>query len=250
MAGIFGTFLRPQITPYVILFIERDGSTYLTSLMADHPDIQAIYERFAVLKQQGQSAAEQLAWADHYLARPWVGKHAAVGFKTKLVDVLDAAGFARLLQARGVRVIQMQRRNRVKAVISRINAKRLHDASGNWNLYQKENRMPPAEVDPELFALYLREREAADAELEAFAGQLALPTLKLVYEDLLTHRDQTLASVFRFLRVRPLPVQGKTLKHTSDDLREVILNFADLRAGYAATPYAAMFDEVLAPGAA
>ena len=249
MAGFLGYFLRRQVTPYVILFIERDGSTYLTSLLAEHPDIQAIYERFAVLKQQGQNAAAQLAWADSYLTRPLLARHAAVGFKTKLVDVLDLDGFAKLLQAKRCHIIQMQRRNRVKAVVSRINAKRLHDKSGNWNLYKSEDRIPPSDFDPAQFAEFLREREAADAALEAYAGRLQLPTVKLVYEDLLTDREATLNRGFALLRVRALPLVGKTLKHTSDDLRDVILNFDELRAGYRGTAYEAMFDEVLVPTA-
>ncbi|MCC6189288.1 MAG: hypothetical protein IT318_09650 [Anaerolineales bacterium] len=250
MAGLPRYFLRNQVTSYVLLFIERDGSTYLTSLLENHPDVQAIYERFAVLRQEGQTAEQQLAWAREFLTPPLVGRAAAVGFKTKLVDVLDKEGFARLLHETGCRVIQMQRGNRVKAVVSRINAKRLHDASGNWNLYKESDRMPPLEVDPAQFDQYLQEREQADETLEAYVSRLQLPKHKLVYEDLLTRRDATLSGVFDFLGIHRLPVEGKTLKHTSDDLREVILNFEALRGRYAGTPYAAMFDEVLVPQAA
>jgi LPS sulfotransferase NodH len=238
------------VTPYVILFIERDGSTYLTSLLSSHPDVQAIYERFAVLKQQGQNAEQQLAWARGFFTPPLIGRAAAVGFKTKLVDVLDPDGLAQVLREKHCRVIQMQRRNRVKAVISRINAKRLHEASGNWNLYKEADRMPAAAVDAEQFAAYLKEREDADHELETYTSRLGLPTLKMVYEELLTSRDQTLGKVFDFLRLRHVPVEAKTLKHTSDDLRDVILNFDELRGRYAGTRYESMFDEVLAPQAA
>jgi hypothetical protein len=87
-----------------------------------------------------------------------------LGFKTKLVDVLDLPGFTELLHRKKVRVIQMQRRNRVKAVISRINAARLHEASGKWNLYDESDRLPPLEVDIAQFDQYLKERIAADDE--------------------------------------------------------------------------------------
>lgn len=249
MAGLPRYFLRNQVTPYVILFIERDGSTYLTSLLANHPDVRAIYERFAVLRQEGQTAEQQLSWAREFFTPPLIGRAAAVGFKAKLVDVLDQEGFARLLHEKGCRIIQMQRGNRVKAVVSRINARRLHESSGNWNLYEEADRVPPAEVDLALFEQYLREREQADEALEAYVSRLRMPTHKLVYEDLLTRRDATLSGVFDFLGVRRLAVEGKTLKHTSDDLREVVLNFEALRGRYAGTPYAAMFDEVLVPQA-
>lgn len=246
MPLIPGFYLRPEITPYIILFIERDGSTYLTSLLMSHPDIEAIYERLAVLRQKGAGASEQLGWARNFLTPPWLGRKAAVGFKTKLVDVLDREGFTRLLLEKRPHLLYMQRRNRVKAVVSRINARRLHDASGNWNLYKEADRMPPMAIDRLEFDAYLKEREAAEQELETYVQHLQLPTLKTVYEDLMLNREAVLENVFKFLRVAPRPLVSKTLKHTSDNLREVVLNFDELRASYAGTEYVAMFDEVLA----
>jgi LPS sulfotransferase NodH len=245
MVKNIGIFFRHQVTPYVILFIERDGSTYLTSLLMSHPDINAVYERFSVLKQKGATVKEQLEWADKFLTPPFIGRKAVVGFKTKLVDVLDLEGFSRLLQKKNAHILQMQRRNRIKAVVSRINARRLYEASGKWNLYQESDRMPPMTVDPDEFARFLKEREQADQDLESFAVQLGLPRLKLIYEDLLRDRDAVLNTVFAFLKVRPKPVQGSTLKHTKDNLREVVINFDDLRSRYVGTPYEEMFDEVL-----
>jgi hypothetical protein len=142
----------------------------------------------------------------------------------------------------------MRRRNMVKAVVSRINARRLYEASGKWNLYKEADRMPPTEFDPEQFDLYLKEREASDCELNDYVDGLDLPRLRVEYEDLLVNRDAALSRVFDFLRIRRFPVQGKTLKHTGDDLREVVLNFDELRGRYAGTVYGPMFDEVLLPG--
>jgi LPS sulfotransferase NodH len=238
-------FFRFQTTPYIILFIERDGSTYLTSMMMEHPDVQAVYEHFAVLRQKGATAEDQLNWARDFFSPPLLGKKRAIGFKTKLVDVLDREGFTELIHRKGCHVIQMRRRNLVKAVVSRINARRLYEASGKWNLYKESDRMPPTVFDPEQFDQYLQERQQSDQELEDYVAQLQLPKIKVEYEDLLQNRDRVLRQVFAFLKIRPWPVEGKTLKHTQDDLREVILNFDDLRSRYAGTRYEAMFDEVL-----
>jgi LPS sulfotransferase NodH len=240
-------YLRPQVTDYVILFIERDGSTYLTSMLMEHPDIQAEYEKFAVLRQQGAAGKEQLAWLDSFLTPPWIGKKAALGFKTKLVDVLDMNGFTRLLQNKSCHIIQMRRRNMVKAVVSRINARRLYEASGHWNLYKESDRMPPLDIDPEQFEQFLEERRQADQTLDDYVGNLDLPKIKVEYEDLLVNRDRVMKELFAFIKVRAQKLQGKTLKNTQDDLREVVLNFDDLRARYAGTVYEPMFDEVLVP---
>jgi len=241
-------FLRKQVTPYVILFIERDGSTYLTSLLISHPHIEAIYERFAVLKQKNVNAADQLIWAKTFFTPRLINRYAAVGFKAKLVDILDLAGFTSLIHEKKVRIIHMQRRNQVKAVVSRINARRLYENSGNWNLYKEVDRMPAFEIDPLIFAKFLQEREQADDELTNYVDHLNLPVLKILYEDLLVNRDKVLAQVLEFLRVKHYPVKENTLKHTSDDLRDVILNYDHLRALYLGTRFENMFSEVLSTG--
>jgi LPS sulfotransferase NodH len=237
--------LRSRVTPFVVLFIERDGSTYLTSLLASHPEVRVVYERFAVLRQQGASPQAQLAWADAFFSPPLIGRAAAIGFKTKLVDVLDPNGFARLLRARACRILLMRRQNHVKAVVSRINARRLHDVTGNWNLYDSSDRMPPMVVDPGEFDRFLKERAAAERELEDYVARLGLPTLRLDYEEMLVDRETALARVFGFLQVRPVALEGRTLKHTPDDLRRVVLNFDDLVHRYTGTAYEPMFREVI-----
>jgi LPS sulfotransferase NodH len=240
-------YLRPQVTAYVILFIERDGSTYLTSMLMEHPEIQAEYEKFAVLRQQGADGKGQLEWLDAFLTPPWIGKKAALGFKTKLVDVLDLDGFTGLLRRKHCHIIQMRRRNMVKAVVSRINARRLYEASGNWNLYKESDRLPPLDIDPIQFDQYLEERRQADQALDDYTAGLSLPKIKVEYEDLLVNRDRVMKELFDFIGVRPQELKGKTLKNTQDNLREVVLNFDDLRARYIGTVYASMFDEVLVP---
>lgn len=242
---LFPFYFRSQITPYVILFVERDGSTYLTSLLSEHPHIDAIYERFAVLHQKGLGAAEQLAWVERYYAFPLISRIGAVGFKTKLADVLDLEAFTRFLHERGIKIIHMQRRNRIKAVVSRINARRLWEATGKWNLYREKDRLPPLEIDLAEFAAFLREREEADQALSAYVNGLQLPALRVCYEELLTNRQRVLQETFSFLGVPFVDVKGKTKKNTSDDLRDAVANFDDLRAAYAGSPYERMFDEVL-----
>lgn len=241
MASIF---LRPQVTPFVILFVERDGSTYMTTLLQEHPDVETVFERFAVMKQKGQTAEEQLAWANDHWTPALVSKVGAIGFKTKLVDVLDLDGFTRLLREKNVKILYMYRRNRIKAVVSRINARRLHEATGNWNLYQESDRQPPMTVDLAEFHQFVREREEADNALAAYVERLQLPQMRIQYEDLQADKDGMLKQIFAFLGVPDVAVQGKTKKHTSDDLREVVLNFDELKASFAGTPYFEMFDEV------
>lgn len=238
-------FLRKQVTRFVILFVERSGSTYLATLLDAHQDILARREEFAQMRQRGAGGAEQLEWASQFYTPPLVGDHKAIGFKTKIVDILDPDGFAQLLENTNCRIIQLYRRNAVKAAISTINAKRLYDASGNWNLLKESDRLKPFSVDIDEFEQLLKERQEWDREVDDFANRLKLPKMTLYYEDLLQDEKLFKERVFDFIGVRHLPVQGKTIKNTQDDLRRAILNFNQLRSRFAGTIYEPMFDEVL-----
>ncbi|MCI0519978.1 MAG: hypothetical protein L0Z70_06930 [Chloroflexi bacterium] len=238
-------YFSPQTVRYVILFVERSGSTYLATALATHPNIDARREEFASLIQQGKNAQQQLAWAEDFYSQPLVGRYKAYGFKTKMMDILDPQGFADLLRRMEVHVIQLQRRNTVKAVISTINAKRIYQASGNWNLLKEGDRQPAFEVDLAEFDALLKEREVWDRELADYVRALGQPTLELFYEELLQDENRFLTRIFEFIQAPPRPLQAKTLKNTRDDLREVILNLDALKNQYAGTPFAEMFDEVL-----
>jgi hypothetical protein len=105
--------------------------------------------------------------------------------------------------------------------------------------------MPPLEIDPHQFEQFLEERRQADQELDKYIAGLDLPKIKVEYEDLLVNRDRVMNALFAFIDVPPQPLRGKTLKNTQDNLRDVVLNFEDLRAHYAGSVYESMFDEVL-----
>jgi LPS sulfotransferase NodH len=239
----FKIFFRTQVVNYVLFLVGRVGSTYLTSLMNSHPNIEAFGEEIRDLEKDGAKA--QLDWTNKFMNPPMIGKHGARGFNVKLVHIVDPDGFRQLLQQHNCKIMHMQRRNRVKAVISRINGKRLYNSTGMWGLYDENNRLPPLKVDLEQFDEYLQHREKVDNELADYVNSLSLPTLQLCYEDLTTNQGVFLNDVFQFLGVDPMPVKGETLKITSDNLREAIENFDELRSRYAGTQYEAMFDEVL-----
>jgi hypothetical protein len=239
--------LRFQVTPFVILFVERAGSTYLITALKSHPGVLALTEKLDALRKEGKGAAEQLAWARQFLTPPLVGRHRAIGFKTKTLDILDPNGFAALLRERGCRIVQLQRRNSIKAVVSTLNARRQREVSGNWNLLSESTRLPPFAVDLDEFDTLLADRARLDRELEEYVKYLALPTLSLSYEDLLRDEGAFVGRTLAFLDGGKQQVQGKTLKNTADDLRLAILNYDQLRARYAGTRYESMFDEVPVP---
>ncbi len=230
---------------FVILFPGRVGSTFLVSALDAHPDIEAKGERLDPLRTEG--AAAQLDWARRYLKGRIVNRYRAVGFKTKLRDVVDKHAFADLARELDVRIILLDRRNDVKHVVSRITARALKDTTGRWNRYAGDGagRADAVTIDADDFDVRLRAVVAEKASIVDYVATLGLVCLHVDYEDLLAEPDATFAQVLGFLGIRVTPMTGATVKNTSDDLRDVIHNFDEVRSRYVDTIYEAMFDEVL-----
>jgi LPS sulfotransferase NodH len=237
-------YFRNEISRYVLFLVGRVGSTYLQQLLNSVPNILALSEELRDLEEEGVDV--QLDWSRKFFSPPLLDRHKVRGFNVKLVHLVDPQRFAQLLLEKQCKIIHMQRRNRIKAVISRINGRRLYKKTGMYGLFDKSNRLPPMTVDLEEFDEFLQHREKVDREMEEYVKSLKLPKLPLYYEDLLKDKKEFLNRVFAFLEVEPYPVQDATLKITRDDLRDVITNFDVLRARYLGTEYETMFDEVVA----
>ena len=169
----------------------------------------------------------------------------AVGFKTKLNDVLDTDRFASLLQGLNARILVTQRRNTVKLIVSWFNSERIFAASGDWNVYANKGPQEPLRLAPEKFDRRLKSVVIGKERLDRFVKNLGLSTLQIDYEDLLLHQQKTLRKVCSHLSVPYQSMESNCSKATSDDLRPVIGNFEELRSYYKGTAYEPMFEEIL-----
>lgn len=236
-------YFRNTVTRFVILFEGRTGSSYLVSSLATHPRVRAEGEALVRLKDLGHDA--QADWVRRTLAAPLLGKWGAIGFKTKLRDIADREQFAELLREQGVKIIHMQRRNRVKVAISEINCNVLYERTKQYNVYKKEDRLPAIRIEVPDFKEILSMRERLDEELKHFVDGLRLSVMNVFYEDLLLDEENTLNGIYQYLGVPSRMTKGASYKNTSDNLRDALLNFDELRASVAGTSYEKMFDEVL-----
>ncbi len=227
---------------FIVLMLGRTGSSLLVEALDSHSRVRARGEAFGHhSKRPPGRQIERIR--DFYTT--FDGSAGVVGFKLKYRDIGSVSALADLMRDLEIRVIHLQRRNRVKHVVSFFNAVRLFDATGGWNLYEADDRLGAFRLDPRDFAERLETMNDESAALAAYVAALELPTLDLSYEDLLTHRNQTIARVFSFLGVGSEPVKPAALKNTPDDLRLVVRNFEQLYTIYRGTLYEAMFDEVL-----
>jgi hypothetical protein len=75
---------------------------------------------------------------------------------------------------------------------------------------------------------------------ERFSGH---KTFDVFYEDLSADLDGTLANVEEFLGVEPEPATITMRRQNPEPLRDLIANYDELRAAFASSEYASLFDE-------
>ncbi len=231
---------------FIVFFPGRSGGSFLASSLEAHPQVLMTPEPLGVRKVR-IGAAGQMRWVRrYYRGRPFAPER-AIGLSTKLTDIADPDWFAGLLRRHRTRVVLLSRENDVKRTISIIRARALNDETGTWNRSSGDRPIGPTVVDPDEFATKLERNRARKEALVDYASQLGLPMLRIDYSDLLVRPTATLAGVFEHIGVDPRAVGASTVKNTSDDLRESVENFDELRARYVGTEYEAMFDEVLLP---
>jgi LPS sulfotransferase NodH len=232
-------------TPFVVLFQGRSGSTWLIEALQSHSSVIAQGEALIALQERGAEA--QNDWTLDYLSRERAPECGAVGFKTKLSDILDRKRFGDVLRATGCRIVWLDRENVVKQVISWMRADALFRRTSRWNLYDHAQRMPAAPINPDEFVSRLRLVERGRAELKAYVDQLDLPTHCVTYERLMLESENELRTILQFVGLPAHALNALCLKSTHDDLRLSVTNLAELRSRLGREDYLAMCDEVLAP---
>lgn len=238
-----------QFKPFVVIFQGRSGSTYLMEALNSHPQIDSYLEILAPLKKKIKKGkikpSDQLKTVRKCLSEPSSTNISAIGFKTKLKDVIDPDSFATVLKQTQAKIICLTRRNQIKRVVSLERAIKLNESTGDWNLYQPESKPKAFAIDVDEFKIWLKQSEREKLKILNYVHDLGLPTLYLFYEDLIKHSQTTFEEIFAFLEVQSHPLEASCIKNTNDNLREEILNFDDLRSCYVGTPYEEMFDEVI-----
>ncbi len=230
--------------PFAILIMGRTGSTLLTEALDSHPRVVCAGEWLTGVGRK-KGAKRQIIEARSYLKHRPSDDCSAWGFKLKLSDVKDRGAFADVLRDSGASIIHLERKNRIKQVVSMFNAARLHAATADWNLYDPGARPGMFRIDPVEFREALAQVERGCTALREYVAALGLPSLYIVYEELLEDPSAVFVRAFSFLGVPPADAKGKAVKNTDDDLRKVLENFEELRESVAGSPYVSMFDEVV-----
>lgn len=243
-----------QFTPFVVIFQARSGSTYLIDSLNSHPQIDAhfevLVENAKKIRKGKLKPNNQLEFVDRLLSKPPNSHNiVAVGFKTKLKEIVEKSRFADLLRKKQAKIICLTRKNLIKQTVSLLRAVKLNQETGDWNLYEPENKPKALKIDLDDCRIWLKQLEDEKQRIFNYVDSLRLPSLYLSYEDLLEKKDITFERIFSFLKVEPQMLNASCFKNTSDNLSQEILNFDEVRSYYVGTPYEEMFDEVLVTNA-
>jgi hypothetical protein len=221
-------------TRFILLFEGRTGSSYIMNALDSLPYVKSCGE---LLVRKTADEQERIL-RDLYET---AGVE-SIGLKTKLRDIADTDRFVRLMAEYDVKMLVMYRKNLVKLALSRLNAKRIFQAYGTWNLAKGQNPLPAFAPTPAEFDEALNFRKTKEDELKAFVSSMNYPHIVRYYEDLLDDKPQLFADMFKYFKITPDPLYSEVKKNTSDDMRDTLLNFDDIKAHYQGTPYEEMFD--------
>lgn len=219
---------------FVILTSGRTGSELLVSLLAAHPAIACDGELLAIRRLRPRALLDsRAAVAGVRGARAW-------GFKLLRSHLLlqsadDPAAQIRDLQARGYRMIRLERRDLLQQAVSFVRAAggRYHHRRGDGSRHE------PIAVDP---ATVIATMVVLEDAVRFDGGVLAgTAHLELVYEEDLIgpERQQATAdAVAGLLGLPSHPVSSDLVKITPRRTSELVTNYDELATALAATRFA------------
>lgn len=240
---------------YVLLFEGRTGSSYVMSCLESHPNVIATGEALA-----NKSAVEQHKWVDEFFknggespsagmkekVKRLIGKGSkqeimACGFKTKLREFTDPEDFKNLLDKHDCKIVYLDRKNIIKQALSGLNVERLYQKYGTYNLKKGQAPLEPFAPTIEEFEEAIRFKLEKNKQLDDYIQQLSRPMIKLYYEEILEDHDTFFAKLLDFLEVPARPMESKFVKNTKDDMREVLLNYDEIKQHFSDKGYAELF---------
>ncbi|MFM1833054.1 MAG: hypothetical protein RLZZ461_1370 [Planctomycetota bacterium] len=205
------------------------------SALGAHPAVEAQGE---ILVRQSPEAQRRLVRAALAPGR----RVTARGFKTKMKDVAEPDDLRAAIVELNALVIHMRRADLLRLALSRINARRLHDATGRWNRTADMPESGAVPVTTEELQTALEACVDEVAKVETFVESVSGDVIDIRYADVLRAPEDVLESVQRAIGVEPRTVRSGVVKNTGEDLRPWLPDFDDWRRRFAETPFAAAFE--------
>lgn len=224
--------------PFLILFPERSGSTFLVSLLKSHPEINCYGEIFPLEPQKdGQRgrSSKYKTQDDVYQKLSFVYNQAQVkasGFKFKYPSQFEhypeVAEYL-LTNKDTISIIFLRRKNFLKAAISKQNQVKVLAAKGVNNM-QKDNfeQLEKLNLEIDKAIRYMRVRKAND---EYYYQQISdfKKVYHFFYEELVESYEKTIKDILLFLDVDATKSLSSDFKKiTKDSLEDCLENYDEV----------------------
>lgn len=221
----------------VIVFQGRSGSSWLTSMLDQHPRVAFEGEILHELMSSGYKGspegwASQKRWIEDFMAGEvktclspkadeMMKEVRVVGFKTKLDSIGDLSEFSRLLEEKNAVVIRLCRSNRLEQILSHLRALKLAERSGVWNVGVDSSYVAdPLDVGSDIDAFFSANElySYQETKIDGFVGRLSLPKYMLSYEQLLRDTENTMRHIYDVIGVDYINNTGLYKKMSPEDI--------------------------------
>lgn len=231
---VLGRWRRGRGRRFVVVFPGRTGSSWLRDALERHPRVAMRGEMLV-----GLDAAAQRRAVAQVFGRVRAGR--AAGFKTKLKDVADPAFLAEMIERYDATVVRMRREDLLRLALSRINARRLHDAAGRWNAGEGVEPVEARAIEPEVLREALESARGEVDRVEAFVRRLDRPVVEVAYHEILQDPTAVLHRIQSVLGVRARALESRVVKNTTEDLAEAVPNLDEVVAAFEGGEWSRVF---------
>ncbi len=230
---------RHDIKKFVIFAQGRTGSSLLTDLLNNHPNIKCDREILNVAHE-----GKKLFPAFYVKSKAKTSKEDIYGFKVKIYQLykdgsklhqnVDPKEFITNLYKSDWKIIYLKRDNIFRQVISSLVAK----SKGKYHhTNESELTLPKTKIKPDILLERIRAREKYLCDEKEVLK--TIPHLEISYEkDLLKDKGKIMDKIFEYLEVHPYPVKTNLIRTSKDDLQDYIVNYKEIKDYISKTTYA------------
>ncbi|ESY13891.1 hypothetical protein X748_02775 [Mesorhizobium sp. LNJC386A00] len=230
-------------TFFAIVFVGRQGSSYLQGLIDSHPDATCEGELFSptvrlladlvrrrTISYRNSRQRDVAAYLSRKLHKK---KSAAIGFKMPYLSLVEHPEAREAFEAFGYKVIRLSRDNLLDQYISF----KLAQINNAWRSDRGSMKITHFAAEPEDVAEAFQKWTEWDSRLAQLVE--TLPNLHVTYEELVDG-----SGVFRsleFLNLRKVPLHSPFRRQRSGSQSDILENYAELKDHFARTQWARFF---------
>jgi hypothetical protein len=216
---------------FAIVFVGRQGSTYLERLLDGHPDISCRGEIYAPasFKEYGVDALEA-----HLLKQVHALPSKAVGFKLSIQDVMNHPELLSIVKKYRYKAIRLTRN-----LLDQYLSMELAIANNAWTSDDSSRGITQVKGTREKLQANFRMHYYCNTILKEATE--TMPAIDISYEEVV--RAETHAVIQSFLGAKVMQLQPATVRQRLGSQRQTLENYDEMKAYFAETRWAGEFLE-------